>query len=108
MDPSYSVAADMLAKFHTSSEWIKTLWLVAVPATVVGVSWCVSQVLREAIRALACPRPAAPPVPEPAGFAGLAGVPQLAGREGEVWLRLPAPAEPWGRPSGAQDEGERM
>ncbi len=53
MEPStYNAFADMLAKFHTSPAIIQALWLVAVPATLVGVTWCLTGVLREAIRAL--------------------------------------------------------
>jgi hypothetical protein len=52
MEPStYNAFADMLAKFHTSPAIIQALWLVAVPATLVGMTWCLSQVLRDAIRA---------------------------------------------------------
>ena len=53
MEPStYNAFADMLAKFHTSPAIIQALWLVAVPAMLVGMTWCLSGVLREAIRAL--------------------------------------------------------
>ena len=47
MEPSYSVLADALSKFHTSSEWIQALWLVVVPATIVGVTACVMRAVRE-------------------------------------------------------------
>jgi hypothetical protein len=98
----------MLAKFHTSSEWIKTLWLVAVPATVVGVSWCVSQVLREAIRAVRPGRRGGPEVPAPEGADGAAPAAwRLVGRDGAVWLRLPPPAEPWPAPGRLTHGDER-
>jgi hypothetical protein len=52
MEPStYNAFADMLAKFHTSPAIIQALWLVAVPTMVFGVTWCLSWVLRDAIRA---------------------------------------------------------
>ncbi len=35
---TYSIVADLLAKFQSSPEWIKALWLVAMTAMVVGVS----------------------------------------------------------------------
>ena len=63
MEPTYSVFADLLAKFQSSPEWIKALWLIAVAAMVVGVSRSVAHVLKG-----------------------------LASRNGELWLmRLPAP-----------------
>jgi hypothetical protein len=91
MEPStYSVFADMLAKFQSSPEWIKALWLVAVTAMVVGVSRCVADVLKALIAAVT-PRRAGdgfvdlpPPVEADAQW--------LASRNGELWLmRLPAP-----------------
>ena len=90
MEPTYSVFADLLAKFHTSSEWIQALWLVAVPAMVVRVSWRVADVLKALIAATG-PRRAGD------GFVDLpppveADVQWLASRNGELWLmRLPAP-----------------
>jgi hypothetical protein len=47
MEPSYSVWADILSKFHTSSEWIQALWLISPTAMVVGVAWCVAAPLRD-------------------------------------------------------------
>ncbi len=41
----YSFFADLLDKFHTASDWIQMLWIFSVPATIVGVAWC----LKEAI-----------------------------------------------------------
>jgi hypothetical protein len=46
----YSVAADLLDKFHTSSEPIQALWILATVVTVLGVAasvaWCVTGVVR--------------------------------------------------------------
>jgi hypothetical protein len=91
MDPStYSIVADLLAKFQSSPEWIKALWLIAVPTMVVGVSRCVADVLKALIAAVA-PRRSDPPLidlPPP----GEADAQWLASRNGELWLmRLPAP-----------------
>ncbi|PVE23225.1 hypothetical protein DC522_16965 [Microvirga sp. KLBC 81] len=41
MDQPYSIVADWLSKFHTSPEFIQALWLIAMPATVLGVTWLV-------------------------------------------------------------------
>jgi hypothetical protein len=91
MDPStYSVFADLLAKFQSSPEWIKALWLVTAAAMVVGVSWCVADVLKALIAAVT-PRRAGDgfvDMPPP----GDADAQWLASRNGELWLmRLPAP-----------------
>jgi hypothetical protein len=90
MEPStYSVFADLLAKFQSSPEWIQALWLVAVPTMVVGVSRCVADVLKALIAAAA--RRSDPPLidlPPPVE----ADAQWLASRNGELWLmRLPAP-----------------
>jgi hypothetical protein len=91
MDPStYSIVADMLAKFHSASEWIQALWLVTLPTMVVGVSWCVAGVLKALIARGAPQRDIAPlaDMPPP----GEADAQWLAYRNGELWLmRLPAP-----------------
>ncbi|MBZ6076118.1 hypothetical protein [Microvirga puerhi] len=50
MDGSYSVIADVLNKFHTSSDAIQALWLIAMAVTVLGIASLVTQVLREALR----------------------------------------------------------
>ena len=39
MDQPYSLWADWLSKFQSSSEPIQALWLVATPATLVGITW---------------------------------------------------------------------
>ena len=89
MEPSYSVFADLLAKFQSSPEWIKALWLVTFAAMVVGVSRCVADVLKALIGAAA--RRSDPPLidmPPPVE----ADAQWLASRNGELWLmRLPAP-----------------
>ncbi|KLK94819.1 hypothetical protein AA309_01020 [Microvirga vignae] len=41
MDQPCSIVADWLSKFHTWPELIQALWLVAIPATVLGVTWIV-------------------------------------------------------------------
>lgn len=45
MENQYSFWADLLNKFHTSSEWIQVLWLLALPLLLFGLSWCVKGVL---------------------------------------------------------------
>jgi hypothetical protein len=47
MNLPYSVWADLLAKFHTSPEWIQALWLVAIPALILGVTWCVTRLVKD-------------------------------------------------------------
>ncbi|MCB5175914.1 hypothetical protein [Microvirga lenta] len=47
MDQPYSVIADWLSKFHTWPEFIQGMWLVAVPVTVLGVTWIVMRGLRD-------------------------------------------------------------
>jgi hypothetical protein len=44
--PPYSPVADWLSKFHTSSEPIQALWIVALAATVLGVAWCLTAPVR--------------------------------------------------------------
>jgi hypothetical protein len=53
MDPSYSAFADWLSKVHTAPPLIQALWILAGPATVVGVTACIAWAAREiaAIRA---------------------------------------------------------
>jgi hypothetical protein len=94
MEPStYSVFADLLAKFHTSSEWIQALWLVTLPAMVVGVSWRAADVLKALIAALTPRRASDGVVDMP--VSGEADAQWLAYRNGELWLmRLPAPPVP--------------
>jgi hypothetical protein len=90
MEPSYSVFADLLAKFQSSPEWIKVLWLVTAAAMVVGVSRSVAEVLKALIAALAPRRASAPLVDLPPPVE--ADAQWLASRNGELWLmRLPAP-----------------
>ena len=47
MDQPYSVIADWLSKFHTWPESIQALWLIALPVTVLGVTWIVMRGLRD-------------------------------------------------------------
>ncbi len=51
VDQPYSVVADWLSKFHTWPESIQALWLIAIPATVLGVTWIVMRGLREIVAA---------------------------------------------------------
>jgi hypothetical protein len=51
MDQPYSVVADWLSKFHTWPEFIQALWLVAVPVTVLGVTWLVMRGVRDTVAA---------------------------------------------------------
>jgi len=52
MDQPYSLWADWLSKFHTWPELIQALWLVAIPATVLGMTWLVLRGLRDLIPTL--------------------------------------------------------
>jgi hypothetical protein len=52
MDQPYSVWADLLAKFHASSDLIQALWLIAVPATVLGVAYLVLRGVRDIVALL--------------------------------------------------------
>lgn len=47
MDQPYSVVADWLSKFHTWPELIQALWLIAIPATVLGITWIVMRGLTQ-------------------------------------------------------------
>ena len=49
MDRPYSPFADWLSKFHSSSELIQALWLLAGPLTVLGITYLVVRLLREAL-----------------------------------------------------------
>jgi hypothetical protein len=51
MDQPYSVIADWLSKFHTWPETIQALWLIALPVTVLGVTWIVMRGLRDTVAA---------------------------------------------------------
>jgi hypothetical protein len=51
MDQPYSVIADWLSKFHTWPESIQALWLIAVPVTLLGVTWIVMRGLRDTVAA---------------------------------------------------------
>ena len=51
MEQPYSVLADWLSKFHTWPEFIQGMWLVAVPVTVLGVTWIVMRGLRDTVAA---------------------------------------------------------
>ncbi|WP_201838590.1 hypothetical protein [Microvirga zambiensis] len=50
MDQPYSAWADWLSKFHTWPESIQALWLLAVPATLLGMTWLVMRGLAEIVR----------------------------------------------------------
>jgi hypothetical protein len=41
----YSIAADLLSKFHTSPDWIQALWLIAVPALIFGLAYLVKEIV---------------------------------------------------------------
>ncbi|MCB5176976.1 hypothetical protein [Microvirga lenta] len=51
MDQPYSVWADVLNKFHTSSDAIQALWLLTVAVTVLGTTWIVMRGLRDIVAA---------------------------------------------------------
>ncbi len=109
MEPAgYNAFADMLAKFQSSPEWIKAVWLLAPCIAVVGVAWLAAQVLREAIRAFAGRRAGGGPAD--LDLIALAEARRIAGPEGDfLLLRLPAPAQslPPPQPGGFHDDGER-
>jgi len=47
MEPSYSVVADWLSKFHTWPAFIQMLWLVVPLAALLGTTWIVMRGLRD-------------------------------------------------------------
>src|SRR5215213_6590146 len=49
MEPSYSIVADALSKFHTAPEGIQALWLVMVPVTVLGAAFCLLHAVKEIV-----------------------------------------------------------
>jgi hypothetical protein len=51
MDPSYSVLADALSKFHASSDLIKALCLISLSAMTLGTCYCLTQILKEIVLA---------------------------------------------------------
>jgi hypothetical protein len=85
---SYSLGADLLAKFQLSSASIQGLSILALTVIILGIGVCIMVPLREAIRALALRR-------RPAVAIDRAEVDDgqwIACREGEFWLlRLPGP-----------------
>jgi hypothetical protein len=56
MDQPYSHFADWLSKFHASPEFIQALWLLAIPATLLGLTWLVLRSVREIISFSRCER----------------------------------------------------
>jgi hypothetical protein len=55
MEPQdYSAFADLLSKFHTASEPIRALMIVAVVAMVLGVVWLVMRGVAEIFRSRRC------------------------------------------------------
>ena len=52
MDQPYSMWADWLSKFHSSPELIQGLWLVAVPLTLLGITWLVMRGVGDLFRLL--------------------------------------------------------
>jgi hypothetical protein len=57
MDQPYSVWADLLNKFHTSSDVIQMLWLLVLLLMVLGETWVVMRGLRDIAVAIRRPRP---------------------------------------------------
>src|SRR3954462_5083675 len=49
MDQPYSPFADWLSKFYLASEPIQALWIVALSATVLGVTWIVMRGVGEIV-----------------------------------------------------------
>jgi hypothetical protein len=56
MEPSYSVWADLLNKFHTAPVAIQALWLVAASLTTMHAARVAGQVLMEALRIMGANR----------------------------------------------------
>jgi hypothetical protein len=50
MDQPYSPWADCLSKFHVWPELIQGLWLVAVPLTLLGITWLVMRGIGDLFR----------------------------------------------------------
>lgn len=94
MEPQdYSAFADLLNKFHTAAPAIQALWILAVPATILGVSWLALRALRDIAAAKA------PALPEASGSLLVYGVVQ---DEHGQWLvirhgRAPQPLD-WTNP----------
>jgi hypothetical protein len=47
METPYGVWADALAKFHSASDPIQALGILAFAATVLGMTWCVMRLIRD-------------------------------------------------------------
>ena len=56
MEQPYSLWADWLSKFHTWPEFIQALWLIAGPATMLGLTWLVLRGARDLVSLLVRPR----------------------------------------------------
>jgi hypothetical protein len=99
----YNAFADMLAKFHTSSEGVKALWLLVMALTAVGVSACMAWAATEIVRALAGRRRGAAPVEFlVSGEDGW----RLVRHEGEIrMMRLAGPVDALPAPP-ARESGE--
>ncbi|WP_445503147.1 hypothetical protein [Microvirga sp. G4-2] len=54
MDQPYSFWADLLNKFHTAPELIQALWLMALSATALGVTWIVMRGLTQILSITSC------------------------------------------------------
>ena len=52
MEPTYSIWADALSKFHTTSDPIQALCIVACAATLLGMTWCVTRLIRDIVLAV--------------------------------------------------------
>src|SRR5687767_3223608 len=52
MDQPYSVWADLLAKFHASSDLIQALWLITVSGMVLGMAYLVLRAIRDVLAVL--------------------------------------------------------
>jgi hypothetical protein len=50
MDQPYSLWADGLSKFQSSSDPIQALWLVAIPVTLLGLAWLVMRGIGDLFR----------------------------------------------------------
>ncbi len=46
MTNEYGMIADILNKFHTSSDWVKTVWLIGLTAIFLGGLWLIRDIVK--------------------------------------------------------------
>ncbi len=47
----YSLIVDILYKFHTSSDWIKAIWLICFTSLIVGSLWLIRDIIKISLKA---------------------------------------------------------